>query len=164
MEVLITVPKGKLLLERNIRHTSHGKCMGDVRAGNSHHQVVIQTSRQQSKYATGLLCIILKFSMCTPWTPPQPVSGGHAEKHWISFLRALPFAVWLFLFIRFNPLHATLLVSPWSCFAVLLLPSVQLFLPSLPSTLFLFLLSFFFFGHPNISVKLSSIAQSHKII
>lgn len=76
MEVLITVPKGKLLLERNIRHTSHGKCMGDVRAGNSHHQVVIQTSRQQSKYATGLLCIILKFSMCTPWTPPIQCLGG----------------------------------------------------------------------------------------
>lgn len=44
--------------------------MDDVRAGNSHHQVVIQTSRQQSKYATGLLCIILEFSMCTPCTPP----------------------------------------------------------------------------------------------
>lgn len=43
--------------------------MDDVRAGNSHHQVVIHASRQQSKYAAPLLCIISEFSMCILCTP-----------------------------------------------------------------------------------------------
>lgn len=106
-EVLITMPKGKSLLERNIRHISHGKCMDDVRAGNSHHQVVIQASRQQSKCAAGLLCIISEFSMCTP-IHPWLMSCTHAEKNWISFLPVVPFSLYPFLFMSFNPQRATL--------------------------------------------------------
>lgn len=43
--------------------------MDDVRAGNSHHQVVIQASRKQSKYAAGLLCVISVQHVYPMYTP-----------------------------------------------------------------------------------------------
>lgn len=94
--------------------------MDGVRAGNSHHQVVIQTSRQQSKYATGLLCIILEFSMCTLRAPLTSVlQTCRKESYFISACSACVMCP--FLFISFNPLLATLAVclhtaSPCSLF------------------------------------------------
>lgn len=76
--------------------------MDDVRAGNSHHQVVIHASRQQSKYVTVLLCIILEFSMHMLYIPFTEVfcrlDGNDHEFHF-SFLYAVPYAAWFWGFL-----------------------------------------------------------------
>lgn len=165
-EALITVPKGKLLLERNIRHISHGKCMDEVRARNSHHQGVIQASKQQRKYAAGLLCIISEFSMCAPCAP-RLMYCRHAEKNWISFLPVVlfamfPFSLWV---LTHSMPHYQSLCTVHSAALHSFLFHMQMLLTShiLVFSFVLFYFSFLFWLS-NISVSLSSIAQPCNII
>lgn len=103
--------------------------MDEVRARNSHHQGVIQASKQQRKYAAGLLCIISEFSMCTPCAPLTYVlQTCRKELNFISACSA--FCHVPFLIMSFNPQHATLPESLYSiqrCLAFLFIPYANAF-------------------------------------